>query len=94
MNKVLRVISLIMFIIAFFVPVWSENIASIGMDSETQQYSGIQTLVMGVYNLAFVLPALIFLILGRKKQVFYTVSIAFSIISVGLMCVWAFGAGK
>lgn len=82
------------FIIAFFAPLWSTLIASNGQDSLTQQYDSIQVLVMGVYNLAFILPALIFLILGLKYRTSYIVSIIVSTASVIFMCVWAFGAGK
>ena len=94
MNKPVKTASWILFIIAFFAPIWSVSISSSGLSSETQQYSGIQALVMGVYNLVLIIPSLIFLILGRRKQVFYIVSIVFSIISMVLMCGWAFGAGR
>lgn len=94
MNKRPLIAALAAFTIAFFAPIWSVAIALSGTNSDTQQYGGIQTAVMGVFNLLFVIPSLVFLLIGRKKQSFYTVSIALSICSIAAMCVWAFGASS
>jgi MFS family permease len=94
MNRRLESVAGLVFLGAFFSPVWSVVLSLIGADSETAQYGGVQSLVMGVYNLIPVIPALVCLMLGRKYKRLYIASIIVSLCSIVLMCLWAFGAIK
>jgi hypothetical protein len=94
MNKrsKIGIVALVVFVIAFLSPAWIVFLAIHGSDNDTKQYGGLQTLLMGFYNLVLIIPALILLIVGIRKQIFYVISLALSVCSILFMSLWALGA--
>lgn len=93
MNKYLSLIASLVFAAAFLSPIWVVSLASAGQTNDIKQYNGLQSMMMGVYNLIPIIPSFIFLMIAQKKgQVFYLLSIVASVCSLAFMGLWAFGA--
>lgn len=89
--------AMVSFVLLFLMPLIAALLASIFADD--RQYTGLMTLVMGVYNLPFLVAAAVSLVLGnilegknaRSAYIALAASIATSVLGSVVMLAWGFG---
>lgn len=98
--KNIEKLSKVLLILVFISPILGTLLSSIGQSSETNQYAGLQWVLMGVYNSPFLITSLVTFILGNSfalKQkhkasvVSFSISVMSSIIGTVIMLVWGMG---
>ena len=94
-------VSKYLLILVFLSPLLGLLLSYIGQDSEAVQYAGLQGLLMGVYNLPFLVVSLLSFMLGssflnkgknKSSTITFMISILSSIIGTIHMLAWGVGA--
>ncbi len=91
MNRDIKWWAYKLFFVALTAPLWTVVLAMREAYLVAPAYGVLGSIVLGVYNLVAIVPALVCLLQGNKKPFLYKVSIAFSIISICAMCLLALG---
>lgn len=95
-----KTFTLVLLVMLFFAPAIGAIPLVIGQDAQTNQYAGLQWIVMGVYNLPFILVSMTTLLVGdkfyKKEKIgtaasLFFISIVSSLVGIVLMIAWGLG---
>ena len=98
--KKIKTVTTVLLVIVFFAPMFGAFLSTIGQSADTNQYSGLQGIVMGVYNLPFFIISLVTFLIGNNYSkkgntntatTLFTVSIVSSFIGTTVMVLWGLG---
>jgi hypothetical protein len=96
-TALLKKVAITLLVVLFFAPIVATLLMSVGANAETKQYDGLQMLVMGIYNLPFIIASSVSIFISRSlqrksKESLATISLSISILSsiIGsiLMLTW------
>lgn len=97
----LKTVATVLLAILFFMPLVANFMLMFGADKETQQYAGLQLILIGIYNVPFLLVSLLGMTIGRtladkSKEGAATISLAISILSsiAGSIVMFVWGLGS